>query len=65
MVFFIFVSKLFSLKANKMWRRRELNPGPIACEAIALPLSYVPTCMKASLVVYKYTTNFNKAKRKY
>ena len=24
------------------WRRRDLNPGPLTCEASALPLSYVP-----------------------
>ena len=24
------------------WRRRGSNPGPLACEASALPLSYVP-----------------------
>ena len=26
----------------KKWRCRGLNPGPLACEASALPLSYIP-----------------------
>ena len=29
-------------KDKKVWRCRELNPGHLACEASALPLSYIP-----------------------
>ena len=31
------------------WRRRDLNPGPLTCEASALPLSYVPDECKIGL----------------
>ena len=27
---------------QNLWRRRDLNPGPLTCEASALPLSYIP-----------------------
>lgn len=27
---------------KKKWRCRGSNPGPLACEASALPLSYIP-----------------------
>ena len=30
----------------KVWRHWGLNPGPLACEASALPLSYVPSICK-------------------
>ena len=30
----------FTLKT--LWRCRDLNPGPLTCEASALPLSYIP-----------------------
>ena len=31
------------LKSKRPWRHRGLNPGPLTCEASALPLSYIPT----------------------
>ena len=34
--------KILKKKWKKSWRCGESNPGPIACEAIALPLSYIP-----------------------
>ena len=34
-------------KNQKDWRCRELNPGHLACEASALPLSYIPDDSKA------------------
>ena len=30
-------------KSKRPWRHRGLNPGPLTCEASALPLSYIPT----------------------
>ena len=30
--------------SENLWRCRGLNPGPLTCEASALPLSYIPSC---------------------
>ena len=30
-------------RKNISWRCRDLNPGPLTCEASALPLSYIPS----------------------
>ena len=30
------------VRRRDYWRCRGLNPGPLACEASALPLSYIP-----------------------
>lgn len=35
------------LQVLPMWRCQELNPGPHACKACALPLSYIPTQTQA------------------
>ena len=36
-------------KVKKMWRCWELNPGHLACEASALPLSYIPEWLLGAL----------------
>ena len=33
---------LFCSRKKEMWRHRGSNPGHLACEASALPLSYIP-----------------------
>ena len=35
-------ANIFSNAMKKLWRCRDLNPGPLTCEASALPLSYIP-----------------------
>lgn len=39
------VRKKIIKAGKKAWRCRGLNPGPLTCEASALPLSYIPTRM--------------------
>ena len=45
-------------KKPKHWRCRGLNPGPLTCEASALPLSYIPTGIReycaTSLICFRY-----------
>ena len=33
---------MHEIEFENLWRCRDLNPGPLTCEASALPLSYVP-----------------------
>ena len=33
----------FYVDFKSQWRCRDLNPGPLTCEASALPLSYIPS----------------------
>lgn len=35
-------SSIASTVWKQAWRCRDLNPGPLTCEASALPLSYIP-----------------------
>ena len=36
---------------KSQWRCRDLNPGPLTCEASALPLSYIPNVLTLELKV--------------
>ena len=45
------VSAGFSSQAAKVWRCWGLNPGPPACKAGALPLSYIPWVVMVVMVV--------------
>ena len=40
------IKKLNIWLTFSQWRRRGSNPGPLACEASALPLSYVPSTVQ-------------------
>ena len=41
-------------KSKRPWRHRGLNPGPLTCEASALPLSYIPNNERKCSSFYKY-----------
>ena len=59
---------LSSREKNKEWRCWELNPGHLACEASALPLSYIPLnwcwflCF-INMLVLKFIINIEYASR--
>ena len=36
------LEKYHKFRQEKRWRCGESNPGPLTCEASALPLSYIP-----------------------
>ena len=42
---------LYLLSLKNLWRCRDLNPGPLTCEASALPLSYIPKLSSSSLLI--------------
>ena len=45
-----------TFESKRVWRHRGSNPGHLACEASALPLSYIPT-LASSPNCPKYVTN--------
>ena len=46
----------FCRRIKELWRHRGSNPGHLACEASALPLSYIPT-LASSPNCPKYVSN--------